>query len=201
MSLRFHNGVCLDFFLIRSTGAWFVLILRGWNTYFLCVSMLLVVCLVGGSSIVQADETPPFSVPDGFLVERVADDLMVHDCFCMTLDGLGRPVVSGPGYIRTLVDDNGDGKFDRSFLWSSHSKQGAQGLWSEGRKLYYVSEGGLWLSEDTDGDLMADPNPKKVLELPTGGEHFAHAIRRGPDRKSTRLNSSHPRLSRMPSSA
>ena len=158
-----------------------MLILRGWNTYFLCVSMLLVVSLVGGSSIVQADETSPFTVPDGFLVERVADDLMVHDCFCMTLDGLGRPVVSGPGYIRTLVDDNGDGKFDRSFLWSSHSKQGAQGLWSEGRKLYYVSDGGLWLSEDTDGDLMADPNPKKVLELPTGGEHFAHAIRRGPD--------------------
>jgi len=98
----------------------------------------------------------------------------------MTLDGLGRPVVSGPGYIRTLVDDDDDGKYDRSFQWSN-PKQGAQGLWSEGRKLYYVSEGGLWLSEDTDGDLIADPNPKKVLELPTGEEHYAHAIRRGPD--------------------
>lgn len=99
----------------------------------------------------------------------------------MTLDGLGRPVVSGPGYIRTLVDDNQDGIYDRSFLWTSMAKQGAQGLWSEGRKLYFVSDGALWLTEDADGDLAADANPKRVLELPTGGEHDVHAIRRGPD--------------------
>lgn len=140
----------------------------------------MLISSLGIGKSAQADDTLPFSVPDGFSVERVADDAMVHDCFCMTLDGLGRPVVSGPGYIRTLVDDNNDGKYDRSFQWSN-PKQGAQGLWSEGRKLYYVSEGGLWLSEDNDGDLVADPNPKKVLDLPTGEEHYAHAIRRGPD--------------------
>ncbi len=153
--------------------------LRLWKTCRLNVIWMLVASL-GVGLPTQADETLPFSVPEGFSVERVADDTLVHDCFCMTLDGLGRPVVSGPGYIRTLVDDNNDGKYDRSFQWSN-PKQGAQGLWSEGRKLYYVGEGGLWLSEDNDGDLIADPNPKKVLELPTGEEHYAHAIRRGPD--------------------
>jgi putative heme-binding domain-containing protein len=156
-----------------------VLNLRLWKTCCFNVAWMLVLSLEVGRSI-QADETLPFSVPEGFSVDRVADDTMVHDCFCMTLDGLGRPVVSGPGYIRTLVDDNKDGKYDRSFQWSN-PKQGAQGLWSEGRKLYYVAEGGLWQSEDNDGDLIADPNPKKVLELPTGEEHHAHAIRRGPD--------------------
>ena len=149
------------------------------------VSMLLFVALVvlttGSPSFVFGDQDSPFIVPDGFMVQKVADDTLVHDCFCMTLDGLGRPIVSGPGYIRTLVDDDADGKYDRSLLWSNHPKQGAQGLWSEGRKLYYVSEGGLWLSEDSDGDLVADPNPKRVFELPTGEEHFAHAFRRGPD--------------------
>ena len=158
-----------------------MLILRGRETCCLCVGLLLIVFLTEKTNRVHADEDPPFTVPDGFLVQKVADDAMVHDCFCMTLDGLGRPIVSGPGYIRTLVDDDGDGKFDRSFLWSDLPKQGAQGLWSAGRKLYYVSDGGLWLSEDSDGDLTADPNPKRVLELPTGGEHFAHAIRLGPD--------------------
>ena len=158
-----------------------MLILREWITCCLIVGLLLTACFTGITNRVLGDEDPPFSVPDGFLVQKVANDSMVHDCFCMTLDGLGRPVVSGPGYIRTLVDDDGDGKFDRSFLWSDLPKQGAQGLWSEGRRLYYVSDGGLWLSEDTDGDLIADPNPKRVLELPTGDEHFAHAIRRGPD--------------------
>ncbi len=181
MLLRVHNGVRLNFFMIRCIGVWVVLILRGSLTYFLGVSMLLFVCVEGIANEVRVDDDPPFTVPDGFTVQRVADDSMAHDCFCMTLDRLGRPVVSGPGYIRTLLDEDGDGKFDKSFLWSSLPKQGAQGLWSEGRKLYYVSEGGLWLSEDTDGDLTADPNPKKVLELPTGGEHNAHAIRRGPD--------------------
>jgi len=156
-----------------------VLNFRLWKTCCLNVVLLLLSSFGIGRSA-QADDALPFSVPEGFSVVRVADDAMVHDCFCMTLDGLGRPVVSGPGYIRTLVDDNDDGKYDRSFQWSN-PKQGAQGLWSEGRKLYYVSEGGLWLSEDNDGDLVADPNPKKVLELPTGEEHYAHAIRRGPD--------------------
>ncbi|MFY7878382.1 MAG: DUF7133 domain-containing protein, partial [Pirellula sp.] len=129
----------------------------------------------------NGDETLPFTVPEGFSVQRVADDSVVHDCFSITMDGLGRPVVSGPGYIRTLVDDNQDGVYDRTFLWTSMAKQGAQGLWSEGRKLYFVSEGALWLTEDADGDLAADANPKRVLELPTGGEHDVHAIRRGPD--------------------
>ena len=153
---------------------------RAWLFSFMLAVALVVTSMVIPSPV-RGEDDSPFTVPDGFSVQKVADDAMVHDCFCMTLDGLGRPIVSGPGYIRTLVDDDADGKYDRSLLWSSHPKQGAQGLWSEGRKLYYVSEGGLWLSEDSDGDLVADPNPKRVLELPTGDEHFAHAIRRGPD--------------------
>lgn len=152
-----------------------------WINCCLRVVFVLTTCVSGIRTALPAEEAPPFTVPDGFSVQLVADDSMVHDCFCMTLDGRGRPVVSGPGYIRTLVDDNEDGKYDRSFLWSNQVKQGAQGLWSEGRTLYYVSDGGLWKSEDANGDLIGDPNPKKVLEVATGGEHFAHAIRRGPD--------------------
>ncbi len=148
-------------------------------TDFLCVALFVNSLVAVSSGFVNQDPLP-FTVPDGFTVQRVAEDAMVHDCFCMTLDRLGRPIVSGPGYIRTLIDDNGDRKYDRSVLWSS-PKQGAQGMWAEGRKLYYVSDGGLWLSEDSDGDLVAEPNPKKLLELPTGEEHFAHAIKRGPD--------------------
>lgn len=158
-----------------------MLTLGRWKTCWLGVLFVFVALAIQTNVVVCADEDPPFTVPEGFSVQKVAGDSMVHDCFCMTLDGLGRPVVSGPGYIRTLVDDDQDGTFDRSFLWTSQPKQGAQGLWSEGRKLYFVSEGALWLTEDQDGDLAADANAKRVLELPTGGEHDAHAIRRGPD--------------------
>ncbi|AMV31187.1 hypothetical protein VN12_03650 [Pirellula sp. SH-Sr6A] len=141
--------------------------------------------LMGQESIAKGDDSTaaedPFVVQDGFEVSIVAGDPLVHDCFAMTLDPEGHPVVSGPGYIKTLFDDNGDGIFDRSVIWSSIPKQGAQGLWAEKRQLYYVGDGGLWLSEDTNGDYIGDRAPRKILNLPTGGEHDAHAIRRGPD--------------------
>ena len=112
---------------------------------------------------------------------EVAPDKMAHDAFCMTLDAAGRPVLSGPGYIRTLVDDNQDGIYDRYVQWTSSPKEGAQGLWSEGLDLYWVGDKGLWRSRDANRDLVADGPPTKVLSLPTGGEHDSHAIRRGPD--------------------
>ena len=163
-------GVTAVFLLLRGSQDW---------SFTVLVAFVLIHCLAGNSW--ASEEVPPFTVPDGFSVQKVADDSLVHDCFCMTLDGLGRPVVSGPGYIRTLLDDNSDGKFDRSILWSNLPKQGAQGLWSEGIKLYFVSEGGLWMTEDSNGDLVADANAKRVLDLPTGSEHDSHALRKGPD--------------------
>src|ERR1043165_2560609 len=83
-----------------------------------------------------------FKLPAGFEIVEFADSKLANDIHVMTVDPKGRVVVAGRGYIRILVDDDGDGKADR------------------------------------------------VLE-------FAAE----PDRKSTRLNSSHVALSRMPSSA
>ncbi|MFO0921445.1 MAG: hypothetical protein U0905_03020 [Pirellulales bacterium] len=129
-----------------------------------------------------ADDTADkFEVPEGFEVALVANDEIAHDIFSMTLDDLGRPVVSGPGYIKTLIDKDRDGRFESSVVWAPLPKQGAQGLWREGNDLYWVGDGGLWKSVDANGDLMGDGQPMRVLNLPTGGEHDAHAIRRGPD--------------------
>lgn len=130
-------------------------------------------------------EELPFSVPNGFVVERVADDQIAHDCFCMTLDAQGRPVISGPGYIRTLIDRDNNGTYESSIDWTTTKpnsiQQGAQGLWIEKNTLYYVADGGLWKSDDSNGDSVGDKAPQRLLELPTGGEHDSHAIRRGPD--------------------
>ncbi len=147
-------------------------------------SLATVLVLVGCASICRrsCSQTFPFTVPDGFVVQRVADDTLSHDCFCMALDSQGRPVISGPGYLKTLVDDDADGVYDRGVEWTKEIKQGAQGLWSDGRILYWVADGGLWRSEDSNEDLVGDHrSPTRVLELPTGGEHDAHAVRRGPD--------------------
>lgn len=147
----------------------------------ICVGVCNLFCLTADGLASINPEDLPFEMAEGFEVKTAAGDDLVHDCFCMTTDGLGRPVVSGPGYIKTLIDDNQDGVYDRGILWSKLPQQGAQGLWAEGRKILWVGDGGLWSTEDKNGDLVADGSPTKLIDFPTGGEHHAHAVRKGPD--------------------
>ena len=46
-----------------------------------------------------------FRVPEGFTVQLYADDSLAHDISCLAIDPQGRVVVSGPGYIKTLMPD------------------------------------------------------------------------------------------------
>jgi len=50
----------------------------------------------------------------GFRISLFADSDLANDCFAITLDSLGRVVVTSRSYIRTLQDTDGDGKADRS---------------------------------------------------------------------------------------
>jgi putative heme-binding domain-containing protein len=122
-----------------------------------------------------------FVCPEGFIVEAVASEKWVHDAFSMTTDPRGNPVVSGPGFIRTLTEVDASGQFTRAIDLKAAITQGAQGLWCEVGKYYFVADGGLWVVDDINSDCVADSPRKKILDLPTGGEHDAHAIRRGPD--------------------
>jgi putative heme-binding domain-containing protein len=118
-------------------------------------------------------------VPPGFEVVEFADSKLANDIFCMTLDPRGRVVVSGAGYIRILVDEKGDGHADRAIDIPGAPKDGAQGLFWEENTLYFMGDGGLRRQR------MKDDKPDGPTELirafKTGGEHDAHAIRRGPD--------------------
>src|SRR5262249_41766191 len=60
-------------------------------------------------------------------------------------------------------------------------KDGAMGLLWEGNTLFATGDGGLLRYRDADGDGKADGPPELIRALKTGGEHCAHAIRRGPD--------------------
>jgi putative membrane-bound dehydrogenase-like protein len=119
-------------------------------------------------------------VPPGFEVTEVADGTLANDIFCMTLDPQGRPVVSGRGYIRILVDDNGDGRADRAIDFAKAPADGAMGLWWEGDTLWCMGEGGLRRYTDATGAGRERPS-ELVFPLKTGGEHDSHAVRRGPD--------------------
>ncbi len=109
-----------------------------------------------------------------------ADSTLANDIYCLTLDTQGRPVVSGRGYLRVLVDDDGDGRADRSLDFTQPPADGAMGLLWEGDTLYCMGGGGLrrWTDAGGAGRLR----PSELLQpFKTGGEHDAHALRRGPD--------------------
>ena len=126
------------------------------------------------------DVSADFELPAGFRIELYAGDELAHDIFAMTLDALGHVVVAGPGYIKTLFDDDGDGRADGAELFSTLPASGAQGLLFDGSDLLFTGDGLLGRLRDEDLDGRADGPPESWTKL-RGGEHGAHAILLGPD--------------------
>ena len=128
-----------------------------------------------------ADDALGVRVPDGFEVSLYADDELAHDIYSMTVDAFGRVVVSGAGYVRILVDADNDGRAESFQEYASEPKSGAQGMFFYGRDLICLGDAGLLRYTDADGDDKADGAPQTFVKLNSGGEHDAHAIRKGPD--------------------
>jgi putative membrane-bound dehydrogenase-like protein len=128
-----------------------------------------------------ADDAVNLQVPPGFVVTQYADDQLAHDIFSLTFDSSGRVVVSGPGYVRILIDSNHDGVADSFKQFADGPASGAQGMCFRGRDLICTGDGGLIRYRDANADDRADGPPDVFLKLKTGGEHHAHAVQRGPD--------------------
>jgi len=148
-----------------------------------------------------ADDGFRFSAPGRFRIEQVADDRLAHDIFALTLDARGRVFVSGPGYIRRLIDRDGDGVFDatRDFCDDSAGRgagpeRGCQGMVFHDGALYTTGGQGLERYDDRDSDGVADGPPTLLLPLATGGEHTSHALRIGPDGRLWFLGGNYCRL-------
>src|SRR6187549_3675248 len=117
-------------------------------------SMMVVVFLVVIPSG-QADE-PGIQVPAGFRVEQFADDDLAHDVHSMTLDSQGRVVVSGPGYVRILLDTDNDGKADAYRQFVDKPATGSQGMFFLGSSLLCAGDEGLQIFRDDNLDDVAD---------------------------------------------
>ena len=142
-------------------------------------------CAVAAPSLLSATEPRalPVRVPEGFVVELYADDDLATNITAMTVDHHGRVVVAGPGYIRTLLDDDGDGRAD-------HEQQIVDGHATGARGMVFVPEehGAVLYCNDDDGirvcrfnhEGRVDGPLKKVLEF-GGGEHGLHGLCQGPD--------------------
>ena len=129
----------------------------------------------------QGAEELGLRFPDGFVVTEFANEKLANDIYSMTLDSRGRIVVSGRGYVNILVDEDDDGRADRAIRFADGPADGAMGMLWEDSTLYVTGDGGLRRYADADGDGRADGPSESIRALKTGGEHSAHAIRRGPD--------------------
>ncbi len=150
--------------------------------------LLVAICLSPGLVFSMQDKLDAYpasnvavTLPDGFKITQIAADDVASNIFSMTVDDLDRPVVSGPGYIRTLIDDDGDNVFESFKQFSDGPATGAQGLLFLDDSLLCTGDGGLLRYMDVDRDGVADGPPELLVELKTGGEHTAHAIRLGLD--------------------
>jgi putative membrane-bound dehydrogenase-like protein len=141
----------------------------------------MVLLAVGLCGRALSDDAVNLQVPPGFVVTQYADDQLAHDIFSLTFDPFGRVVVSGPEYVRILVDSNHDGIADSYKQFADGPASGAQGMCFRGRDLICTGDGGLIRYRDANADDRADGPPDVFLKLKTGGEHNAHAIQRGPD--------------------
>ncbi len=119
-------------------------------------------------------------VQSGFGVSLFSDEKLANDIWSMTISPRGEVVVSGAGYIATLLDEDGDGKAERAVEFAK--VKGAMGLCfgEEGRQLLVMQDGWLWEYRDENLDRVADGVPRKILPF-SSGEHGGHAIRKGPD--------------------
>jgi putative heme-binding domain-containing protein len=141
--------------------------------------LFLLSAAVAHSQLVDVPELG-LRVQRGFRASVFSDEKLANDIWSMTLSPRGEVVVSGAGYIATLLDEDGDGRAERAVEFAK--VKGAMGLCfgEGGRQLLVMNDGWLWEYRDENLDRVADAAPRKILPF-ASGEHGGHAIRKGPD--------------------
>ena len=176
-SFRVHNSA--EFVVVAIVSALKrKRIADGRTTIFRC---LLLVLLLSWAEQAALAQKPGILVPSGFAIEHYADDDLAHDIYSLTIDAKGRVVVSGPGYVRILIDSDNDGKADTYKQFADGPQTGAQGMHFLGPHLLCSGDEGLLIYRDDNGDDQADGPPTTILKIAAGGEHHVHSIQPGPD--------------------
>lgn len=144
------------------------------------VYLALVLTIALAASPLPAADDLGMRVPAGFEVSLFADDALAHDIYSMTVDAQGRVVVAGSGYVKTLHDEDGDGRAERATLFSKVPASGAHGMLFDGPDLICTGDNSVMRLRDTDGDGQADGPPEVWTNL-RHPEHGANGVVRGPD--------------------
>lgn len=128
-----------------------------------------------------ADISNRFRLAQDLVIYQIASDTEVPDCTCITVDSQDRIFAGGPKYIRMLTLDLKNSQYETITNVTQDLKQAPQGLHVENQSLYVVADAGIWELQFKSNEMYAATRKIKHLQLPTGGEHQAHALRRGKD--------------------
>ncbi|MDE0102289.1 MAG: HEAT repeat domain-containing protein [Bryobacterales bacterium] len=152
---------------------------------------------IPGCQIEDPQLEGPYDVPDGFVVEQLANDGQIGSLIQITFDAHGMPVVSKErGHPVRLLDSDMDGTPESQQVISDEVEN-CQGIWFDGSTLYgncTNPEDGtahLFRLPDGDGDGIADSRESLVQWTGRIGEHGPHDIRRAPDASVTVLLGNH----------
>ena len=116
-------------------------------------------------------------VEKGFSVSLYADSVLAPDVYSMTLDPEGFVVISSRGYIKRLIDEDGDGVAEKGKVIRK-SSSGAMGMLFVDEKTLLTSEGGKFNRYyDDNGDGVFENDPELIAKF-GGGEHGIHGIRK-----------------------
>ncbi len=133
----------------------------------------------GAPAADPSEERAPLSAPAGFVVTRYADDALAHDVYSLTIDPTGHVVVAGPGYMKRLIDSNGDGAADSAETLSEFPKNGAHGLAFVGDAIICNGDNAVSRLTDPDGDGLFDQ--RETIASLRNPEHGANGVVQGPD--------------------
>ena len=121
----------------------------------------------------------PVELPPGFTIRKIAGNELVPDASAMSVDPEGAPVVSGPGYVRRMLDKNSDGVYD-GFETLAKTRGIAQGIWFDGKQMWLTVDGAIKRSVSKEEGQPFEF--EDVVPITTGVEHGTHAIRRSADK-------------------
>lgn len=161
-----------------------------------CVSTLLPCFVIRADE--PTDEAPEtkFRPTPGIVVERVAGPDLVAHPLMGAFDDQGRLYVAAscgenlpreelekrlPNFVVRLVDEDGDGIFDKSTTFAGKMTFPQGCLWYDG-SLYVASSGAIWKLTDADDDGVAEKREKLVGDFGyTGNAADVHGCFLGPE--------------------
>jgi putative membrane-bound dehydrogenase-like protein len=155
----------------------------------------MIATLLLGCLLAQQDD-PQITVPDSFIVERIAASPLIERPIMAGFDDQGRLYVGDSAGVNLKFDDllktpphriirlestKGDGVFDKSVVFADKMTFPMGALWYRG-SLYVCAPPSVWKLTDTDGDGVADKREEIVTRFGSNGNAAdIHGPFLGPD--------------------